>query len=150
MPAPPNEYPEFPLYLGLFRQGDVIPLCLHAVRSDGLVEQPTLHPVVSIYKPDGTLLLRAAMPADEQGPTDGFFRLGQRVTSAFAAGTYVAHFCWKDTGGSAGGRVAHFTVIPGGAAVGEVAGLRLARRPHGNFLVRQRADGTFAKGKNPR
>jgi hypothetical protein len=143
-------------YLGRFRLGDTLPLYVRVGHSIPLVAAVTdRHPVASIYKPDGSLLVRHKLPALAGAASGSAFFLPLRIGSTFnATGVYTVRFCWETTTDVMVGRVAVFAMLADRAADsvagGPVIALKLGRRPQATFLIRQTSDDALAKGKNPR
>lgn len=156
--ATPNDQP---LYLGRFRAGDELVLAVKAVSVDGGVSGLSAAPIASVYRDDGTLVARYALPGFEAEGGAAMHRRVVRVAASWAIFSKsnnqipsgcVVHYQWPDISDPDVycGLVAYLVVLPGGADSGRVTGLRLARRPQAAYLVRATADDALAKGKNPR
>lgn len=137
------------LGLGVYQQGDVIPLRVQCVDGDHAPVSPGQAPVVTVYGPTGAVLLRVPMAADLQGIVDGNFRYPYVLGEDFdTPGVHTVLYQWTD--GTPRSELGMFLLQPGGNSDGAVTALYPYNRPESLYLIRLTEAGLFARGRNPR
>lgn len=139
------------MFLGVYQQGDVVPLRVQCRNASGGVVNAQTAPVAAVYGPDGALVERALMPRDLQGVADGHHRYALPLGDDYAtAGLYTVLCQWTTTIGFQGSRLYTFFLQEGGDGDGAVVGLHCYRRPDCTYLVRVTESGDVHRGRNPR
>jgi len=122
------------MYLGRFRQGDIIVLPLHAtsgVPNGVLLTRP---PNVKVFSASGSQLLSDLVPAFDTLRSVGLFEYRLQLGTLFPAGRYLATFGYTSAGSQFLKSVA-FDVMPGGDPAGSIVSMYFLQRPHADILV---------------
>lgn len=139
------------MFLGVYQQGDRVPVRLQCRKADRSLSNAATPPVLAVYGPDGALVERVKMPRDLQGVADGHHRYALPLGEDYAtAGLYTLVGQWTTTLGFQGARMWTFFVQEGGHADGAVTALHCYRRPDCTYLVRVTEAGIVHRGRNPR
>jgi hypothetical protein len=124
-------------------------LQIRCTNSSGSIAAPDAAPQVDVYGASGNkvesgLLIPAADPVAQPG----LFAVDLFLDSAFSPGICTAVYRWQ-VGGTPGGDLDYFEVLPGGDPGGPVIGLRYYECPQADYLVQHDWAGDFRRGKNP-
>jgi len=134
------------MWLGCYAQGDWVRIAVRC-RTTAVVA-PTAAPTVSIYGTSDTPILDAGgMAPSLVGTVTGVFERWVRLGSGYPAGRYTVRTSWA-SGGNSYAVLQCFDVMAGDAA-GGVTGLTFYSRPHRDYLVLARDNGTLAARTNP-
>lgn len=137
------------MYLGRFRLGETVRVPVLGDRATASYDVNT-PPVCTIYDGSGAKVLHALMPpADPYGAAKRLFALLVRLGSAFAAGRYRVAFNFTTADETTGLKVAHFDVVPGGNAAGNVIAMAYYQRPQATWLVLRTDADTRVLARNP-
>ncbi len=137
------------MFLGRFQQGQSLPLILVCENSTGVPTDPTACPDADILNASGTRVSSQALPILDPAASVGLFAGSVYLGSLYPAGLYSVAYRW-DISGTRSERLDTFEIVAGGDASGQVLAITNYERPQANFLVQQRQNSTFYKGKNPR
>ena len=129
------------LQMGRYRLGEFAFLPVQCVNASNVTVDPTAAPQVSIYAADGTEAVADQKVPPVSGRTTGLFAWSQFLGSGFSVGIYSAYFSYAISGTNFSS-LAMFEVIGGGNVAGPYVALEHYSRPHADFIIGHREDGT--------
>lgn len=137
------------MYLGLFAQGQEVPISVSCLGASGVAAQPDAAPTVEVCEASSKRLVGGEVPACDHGSAPGLFRLALFLGTPYTQGKYRAIVRYS-VSGNVRSEVLYFDVAPGGSPAGSVTSMYQYERPSARHLVHSTDSGRIFTGKNPR